>query len=164
VDGIILVAKLYSTTISEIKKILRKALTTNTEILGAILNNSRSNIFDREYEEYHDYYYYKYKHKYYYHDYEEEENIGFIRRKIINPLKKAYYFILTKMLFIDNDNVEEETVQMKSEEQNSIPIKRGWIFFENISKPFKAVLKAIKKQIFFEDLDENEEHEDENHN
>lgn len=163
VDGIILVAKLYSTTINEIKKILRKALTTNTEILGAILNNSRSNIFDREYEEYHDYYYYKYKHKYYYHDYEEEEeNTGFIRKRILNPLKKIYGFILTKILFVGNEDLEEENIQHKPEADKSIPIKRNWAFLENISKPFKSVWTTIKKQMFFEDLDEDKKDEDEN--
>ena len=152
VDGIILVVKLYSTTISEVKKILRKALTTDTEILGAILNNSRSNIFDREYEEYHDYYYYKYKHKYYYHDYEEDEEVGFIRKNILNPLKKSYYFIITKILLLEMETPEEEEDKHEREDlKKEIPIRKGSPLSEKLGKPVKAVLKLIMKQFVFED-------------
>lgn len=119
-DGVILICKILQTTHNDVKKVIKRIITTNTEIFGAILNYSRHNIFDKEYEDYSDYYYkYRYKYGYGYYDtYKGKEGFNFWNDVIRKPANKVYNYILSS-LFITypRHNHKEEQEEDKNIEE-----------------------------------------------
>lgn len=150
-DGVILIGKIYHTTYNDVKKLIKKVLITGTEIFGAVLNNTKSNIFDREYHEYHDYYYkYRYGYGYaYYHSRDEKGKLN-IFKLIVSPFVRIYNFILTDMFFIEKDKKENEKKEKKKVVKKKVNVRKmGSI--EKISKPLSKVSKFIKSEMFFEE-------------
>ena len=122
VDGIILVGKIKHTTYTDIKKVIKRIVTTNTEIFGTILNNTRYNLFDKEYQEYHDYYYrYKYGYSYYEdrdnkkeEEDEERKKQNFLSMTVKKPLRKAGKYFRDEILLQDKeeDRVSETDIEV----------------------------------------------------
>ena len=122
VDGIILVGKIKHTTYTDIKKVIKRIVTTNTEIFGTILNNTRYNLFDKEYQEYH-YYYYRYKYGYSYYDEknketdeldDEKKRQNFLSMTIAKPFKHAHKYLKEEILLND---IPDEHVNMENEQE-----------------------------------------------
>lgn len=108
-DGVILISRILHTTYHDIKKVIKRIILFNTEIIGVILNYSKSSIFDKEYEDYsYDYYSYKYE-KYKYSDNDDKKynkKAKFRKAKAYYPSFLAKLIKSLKSLFIFEDEDE----------------------------------------------------------
>ncbi len=110
-DGVILIARILHTTYHDIKKVIKRILLFDTEIIGTILNYSKNSIFDKEYEDYsYDYYSYRYN-KYKYSEYDNnkrKKKTKFKKSKFHYPSFLVDLVNSIKAFFVFDDDFEDD--------------------------------------------------------
>lgn len=133
-DGVILVVKILKTNYSDIRKMIRRMITTNTEILGAVVNGSKNSIFDKEFGEYGSYYYKnKYKYNYY------TDNKPRVITKILSKLKGLIHKLPARKSSSFQFENDEKFVSSRPE--------RSF---------FKSLKKSIKNAFIFDPGDDDD--------
>jgi len=130
-DGVILTVKILKTNYSDVRKMIRRMITTNTEILGAIVNGSRNSIFDKEFGEYGSYYY-KNKYSYY-----TDKKTSFVSR-ITSKLKQ--------ITFIKKLSKKPSSFQFEQD--------GGFSTVNPKTSFFKTIFQAVKNAFVFDPDDD----------